>query len=231
MLDGNKRWIGNGVNDYLIVFGKTEGKGREEVVGALLEVGTKGISSEKIPNKYCFRVVQNAQVELKGVKVPPEAMLPGAASYKTGVEATILHSRLIVIWNTVGACLGIYKQALREACSRSQFGRSVASKQLVQMKLVSMMGEVQTLLLAAWRLSELGERIEMGTVAMFKAWSSSRGRIVAALGREIEASRGMSGNGLMRKLLDMEVMHTYEGSYEINALLGGSQLTGIRAFL
>jgi alkylation response protein AidB-like acyl-CoA dehydrogenase len=85
VLDGNKRWIGNGVNDYLIVFGKTEGKGREEVVGALLEVGTKGISSEKIPNKYCFRVVQNAQVELKGVKVPPEAMLPGAASYKTGV--------------------------------------------------------------------------------------------------------------------------------------------------
>lgn len=111
ILTGNKRWIGNGVNDYMIVYGKIASSG--QVVGALVDMCSRNLESNKIPNKYCFRIVQNAQVEFKGVTVPVSMLLPGADSYKTGVENIIKHSRLMIVWNTVGTSLGAFNVALK----------------------------------------------------------------------------------------------------------------------
>lgn len=114
----------------MIVYGKIAGTG--QIVGALIDMKSPNVEACKIHNKYCFRLVQNAQVEFRGVRVPGGNMLPGANSYKTGVEDVIKHSRLIVIWNTVGACMGAFNTALKEAASRKQFGKVITRFQLVQ---------------------------------------------------------------------------------------------------
>lgn len=121
LLRGNKRWIGNGVNDYMIVYGKIAGS--HQVVGALVDMRSHNVESSKIPNKYCFRIVQNAQVDFRGVTLPLNSLLPGADSYKTGVEDVIKHSRLMIVWNTVGTSLGAFNVALKEVKVRKQFGK------------------------------------------------------------------------------------------------------------
>jgi len=125
-LSGDKRWIGNGVQDLVIIYGNLAEEKR--VIGAVVEVNQPGVSSVKIPNKYGFRMVQNAQIDLKGVKVREEQLLPGADSYKRGVEDVIKHSRLIVIWNTVGACMGVYNLAFKHIKVLKKEGKVIPIK-------------------------------------------------------------------------------------------------------
>jgi alkylation response protein AidB-like acyl-CoA dehydrogenase len=96
------------------------------------------------------------------------------------------HSRIIVIWNAIGGCIGVYKNALRYTLERQQFGRPIAGFQLVQEKLVRIMANLQAILLAGWRLTELYEQdqsLSTGKIGMFKAWVTERGRLICALGR------------------------------------------------
>lgn len=130
VLTGNKRWIGNGVNDYMIVYGKIAGS--SQIVGALVDMRSSNLDSSKIPNKYSFRIVQNAQVEFRGVNLPLDSLLPGADSYKNGVENVIKHSRLMIVWNTIGTSMGAFNVALKEVRARKQFGKTIAHFQLIQ---------------------------------------------------------------------------------------------------
>lgn len=130
VLTGNKRWIGNGVNDYMIVYGKIAGT--SQIVGALVDMRSSNLDSSKIPNKYSFRIVQNAQVEFRGVNLPLDSLLPGADSYKNGVENVIKHSRLMIVWNTIGTSMGAFNVALKEVRARKQFGKTIAHFQLIQ---------------------------------------------------------------------------------------------------
>lgn len=171
-LNGNKRWIGNGNRDYLIVYGNLKEE-KVNVVGAIVDMKSKGVTSTPIPNKYAFRIVQNCQIEFSNVQLPSTALLPGAINYREGVEKVLMHSRIIVIWNAIGGCIGVYKAALRYTLNRQQFGRPVAGFQLVQEKLVRMMSNVQAVLLVGWRLTELYEKnpnLPIGMIGMFKAW-------------------------------------------------------------
>lgn len=113
VLNGNKRWIGNGNRDFLIVYGNLKGEGKPNVVGGIVDMRTKGVTSNPIPNKYAFRIVQNCQIEFDNVQLPSACLLPGATSYREGVEKVLKHSRIIVIWNAIGGCIGVYKNALR----------------------------------------------------------------------------------------------------------------------
>ena len=118
LLSGNKRWIGNGNKDYLIVYGGVGEGAKRPVLGGVVGVGQKGVSSVPIPHKYSFRMVQNCQIELDKVSIPQSQMLPGASSYKKGVEEVLKHSRVIVIWIAVGGCLGVMRSALAYTKSR-----------------------------------------------------------------------------------------------------------------
>jgi alkylation response protein AidB-like acyl-CoA dehydrogenase len=112
VLRGNKRWIGNGNGDYLVVYGNLKEGGKSSVVGAIVDTKTKGITTTPIPKKYALRIVQNCQIEFDSVQLPFFSLLPKATSYKEGVEKVLKHSRIIVIWNAIGGCIGVYKSAL-----------------------------------------------------------------------------------------------------------------------
>lgn len=150
------------------------------------------------------------------------------------MEKVLKHSRIIVIWNAVGGCIGVYKNVIRYATERQQFGRSISGFQLVQEKIVRMMGNLQAVLLATWRITELYEKdneLSTAKIGMFKAWVTERARLICALGREIMGGNGLlQENYVMKALVDMEVLYTYEGTYDINALVAGSELTGLKAF-
>lgn len=141
--------------------------------------------------------MQNCQIDFSNVVIPKSNFLPGATSYKLGVEDMLKHSRIIVIWNTIGGCIGVYKNALRYAMERRQFGRPIDGFQLVQEKLVRIMANVQAVLLAGWRITELYQQdssLSTGKIGMFKAWVTERGRLICSLGREL-----MGGNGLLQE--------------------------------
>lgn len=125
------------------------------MVGAVVEVGSEGLRSEKIENKYSFRMVQNCQIEFKDVRINEKQLMPKAVNYKIGVEKTLQHSRIIVIWNTVGAGIGVFRAAVRALRAVPSSHKSYG---LLREKGMRLMGEVQAMLLCAWRLTELAEK-------------------------------------------------------------------------
>ena len=145
---------------------------------------------------------------MKDVKIGKQQFLPGASSYKTGVEDIIKHSRLIVIWNTVGVCIGIYNLAFKHVLKMQNQGNKVSSEQREKLGLI--MGEVQAMLLTAQRLTQLSSKgqLETATVGMFKGWTTSRGRQLAVWGRQI-CSQIQAERQMMKMLLDMEILYTY----------------------
>lgn len=184
VLNGTKRWMGNSNKDLLIVYAKNE---KKDVEAFILETHSnpKGWTSEPLKNKIGLRPVQNCHVELDNVKVGEEHKLPLAKNFQTGANVVLKHSRPIVCWNAVGVCIGVYDNAIKYTTARHQFGKPVAGYQLIQEKLVRIMGNVQAMIMLCYRLSQLYDsgNVEMGQIAMTKAWVTERGREVARLGR------------------------------------------------
>lgn len=143
------------------------------------------------------------------------------------------HSRIFVCWLAIGIVMGAYDNVIKYVTSRKQFGQPIAGFQMVQEKLVKMMSGIQACLLLGCQVSKLADKnkLSIGQIAMTKAYITDRGREITRLGREI-----MGGNGilhelhLMRAMMDMEAIYTYEGTYEINTLVAGREITGLAAF-
>lgn len=231
ILNGNKRWIGNGCfADVVIIWARNTETGG--VNGFIVKKGTPGMSATKIMNKTALRIVENADIYLKDVFVPECEKLAHADTFSNGVGRVLASSRIFVAWKPVGLSMGVYDNCLRYIKQRRQFGTPLASFQLVQEKLVRMLGNIQAMVLLAWRLSQMYEKGTMtdGQSSMAKAWNTLRGREVASLGREL-----MGGNGIVldyhvaRLFADMEAIYTYEGTYEINTLVCGREVTGAAA--
>jgi acyl-CoA oxidase len=141
-------------------------------------------------------------------------------------------SRVLVAWQPVGLALGAYDAALRYVSQRRQFGAPLAAFQLVQEKLQRMLATSQAMWLMCWRLTKLHEAGGMTheQASLVKAWTTARGREVVALGREILGGNGILSDFLVAKAFcDAEAYYSYEGTYEINALVAGRGLTGIAA--
>eukprot|EP00744_Colponema_vietnamica_P003286 GILI01005058.1.p1 GENE.GILI01005058.1~~GILI01005058.1.p1 ORF type:complete len:463 (-),score=156.24 GILI01005058.1:207-1514(-) len=232
IINGQKRWIGNAtIGDVIIIWARNTTT--NQVNGFIVEKGSKGLRCEKIQNKSALRIVQNADIYLEDVFVPDNKRLPKADDFATGVGKILQYSRIAVAWLPPGMCMGIYDHALQYAKKRDQFGTPLASFQLTQEKLVRMLGTIQAMLLMAWRVSKMHSEGKMTVthVGLAKSWNSLRGREVAALGREI-----IGGNGIVydwhvaRFFNDMEAIYTYEGTYDVNALVVGREVTGIAAF-
>ncbi|WP_062349282.1 acyl-CoA dehydrogenase family protein [Herbidospora yilanensis] len=232
VLNGAKRWIGNATfADHVILWAKDEGDG--QVKGFVVDRGSPGFTATKIENKIALRTVQNADITLENVLVPEENRLAGASSFKD-TAAILRQTRGGVAWQAVGCMIGAYERALAYSKEREQFGRPIASFQLVQDLLVRMLGNVTSSLGMVVRLAQLQDdgvyRDEHSALA--KAFCTARMREAVGWGREIMAGNGIVLDyGMGRFVADSEAIYSYEGTREINTLIVGRAVTGESAFV
>lgn len=231
ILDGRKRWIGNVAHsEYVGVFARDVADGEVKVF--LARTDAPGLRLTTIERKAALRLVTNSDIELAGVEVPESHRLQRIRSF-ADVSALFRTLRPDVAWIAAGAQAGAYEAALRYTLGREQFGRPVAGFQLVQDKLVRMLGNVTASLGMAVRLAE---RRQEGVAsdeesALAKVWIADRLRETAAWAREV-----VGGNGIVvdydvaRFFTDAEAVYTYEGTREINTLIVGRAITGLSAF-
>ncbi|XP_026417765.1 acyl-coenzyme A oxidase 4, peroxisomal-like [Papaver somniferum] len=228
LINGQKRWIGNSTfADVLVIFAKNTTT--KQVNAFILKKGSPGLSATKIENKIGLRMVQNGDIIMKDVFVPDEDRLPGVNSFQD-TNKVLAASRVMVAWQPIGICMGVYDMCLRYLKERKQFGAPLAALQLNQEKLVRMLGNVQAMFLVGWRLCKLYEsgKMTIGQAGMGKAWISLRARETVALGRELLGGNGILADFLVAKAFcDIEPIYTYEGTYDINCLVTGREVTGI----
>jgi glutaryl-CoA dehydrogenase len=230
VLDGEKRWIGNGTfADVTVVWARDE---EGNLGGFLVEKGTPGFRTSPITGKASKRPGVQADIELKGVRVAAENRLPGAQSFKDTTRALAV-VRCGVAWEALGHAVAAYEAAHAYAKERSQFGKPVASYQLVQDKLAKMLGDIAGMRLVCLRLSQLADEGKMTDImaSLAKMDNARKARRIVAEARDI-----LGGNGILyeyhvaRHWADMEAVYTYEGTDSINSLIVGREITGLRAF-
>ncbi|KAH9736611.1 Acyl-coenzyme A oxidase 4 (peroxisomal) [Citrus sinensis] len=241
ILEGQKRWIGNSTfADVLVIFARNTTT--NQINGYLVKKDAPGLTVTKIENKIGLRIVQNGDILLKKVFVPDEDRLPGVNSFQD-TSKVLAVSRVMVAWQPIGISMGVYDMCHRYLKERKQFGAPLAAFQINQQKLVQMLGNIQAMILVGWRLCKLYEKGAMtpGHASMGKSWITARARETVALGRELLGGNGILSDFLVAKLIrvfwmalqafcDIEPIYTYEGTYDINTLVTGREVTGIASF-
>ncbi|XP_031483522.1 acyl-coenzyme A oxidase 4, peroxisomal [Nymphaea colorata] len=231
IVEGQKRWIGNSTfADILVVFARNTST--DQVNGFIIKKGSPGLKATKIENKIGLRMVQNGDIQFRRVFVPDEDRLPGVNSFQD-TNKVLAVSRVMVAWQPIGIAMGVYDMCHRYLKERKQFGASLAAFQLNQEKLVRMLGNVQAMFLVGWRLCKLYESGKMtsGQASLGKAWITLRARETVSLGRELLGGNGILADFLVAKAFcDLEPIYSYEGTYDINSLVTGREVTGIASF-
>ena len=232
VLNGAKRWIGNATfSDWVVVYARDVAD--NQVKGFLVDTSLAGIRTQKIENKISLRTVQNADILLEDVVVPDFFKLANANSFRD-VNKVLKVTRLAVAWQAVGLQLAAFDVARRYAVERHQFGRPLASFQLIQDQLVRILGNAVSSMGMMVRLSQLEDE---GTAkdeqsALGKAFATARMRESVALGRSILGGNGIVTDFEMAKIFaDAEAIYSYEGTAEINTLVTGRAITGISAIV
>jgi glutaryl-CoA dehydrogenase len=228
VLNGEKRWIGNAtICDVAIVWARAE----DGVAGFLVEPPAPGFTVTAITGKMSQRGTPQADIRLDGCRVPASNRLPrGGFGVVAEALAVARHS---AAWHALGEAIACYEIARDYTLHREQFGRPLAAFQLVQAKLVRMLGEITKAQLLAIQLGRALERGEAtaGMTAFAKLSNTAMARDVAATAREILGGNGiLQDNDVMRHLCDLEAVYTYEGTFDINTLIVGREITGIGAF-
>ncbi|XP_062230855.1 acyl-coenzyme A oxidase 4, peroxisomal-like isoform X2 [Phragmites australis] len=230
-LDGQKRWIGNSTfADVLIILARNANT--NQLNGFIVNKGAPGLKATKIENKIGLRMVQNGDIVLNKVFVPEEDRLTGIDSFQD-INKVLAISRVMVAWQPIGISMGVFDMCHRYLKERKQFGAPLAAFQLNQEKLVRMLGNIQAMLLIGWRLCKLYESGKMtpGHASLGKAWTSKKAREVVSLGRELLGGNGILADFLVAKAFcDLEPIFSYEGTYDINSLVTGREITGIASF-
>jgi len=232
VLDGAKRWIGNATfADWVVVYARDVDD--NQVKGFLVDTSLPGYSATKIENKISLRTVQNADITLDNVRVPEFFKLAGANSFRD-TNKVLKVTRLAVAWQAVGQQLAAFDVARRYAVDRIQFGRPLASFQLVQEQLVQILGNAVSSMGMMVRLAQLEDagQAKDEQSALAKAFTTARMRESVALGRSILGGNGIvTDYGMAKIFADAEAVYSYEGTYEINALVTGRAITGISAIV
>jgi len=227
-LNGQKRWIGNSTfADVSIIFARNTRT--NQINGFIVKKGSPGYKATKIENKIGLRMVQNGDILMKDVFVPDEDRLPGINSFQD-TNKVLAVSRIMVAWQPIGISMGVYDVCHRYLQERKQFGAPLAALQISQEKLVRMLANIQAMSLLGWRLCKLYEvgKMTPGQASLCKAWNTLRARETVALGRELLGGNGILSDFLVAKAFcDLEPIYTYEGTYEVNVLVTGREITGI----
>ena len=232
VINGQKKWIGNATfSDITIIWARDVDSGR--VKGFIVRKENPGFKAEKMEDKMALRTVQNALITLTDCRVPESDRLQNANSFKDTAKVLQM-TRASVAWQAVGCARGAYEAALKYTKKREQFGRPIASFQLIQNHLVEMVSNLTAMQTLCFRLSEMqdGGQLTDEHASLAKVFCSMRTRDVVSRAREV-----MGGNGILleydvaRFVADAEAIYSYEGTKEINSLIVGRAITGYSAFV
>jgi glutaryl-CoA dehydrogenase len=229
-LTGSKIWITNApIADVFIVWGKTD----DGVIrGFILEKGMKGLSAPKINGKFSLRASITGEIVMDDVMVPEENMLPNVEGLK-GPFGCLNSARFGIAWGTLGAAEFCWHAARNYALERTQFGRPLAANQLIQKKLADMQTEITLGLSAclhAARLKDAGQ-LAPEAVSLLKRNNCGKALDIARVARDIHGGNGISDEyHVIRHVMNLEAVNTYEGTHDIHALILGRAQTGIQAF-
>ncbi|MDN3936994.1 acyl-CoA dehydrogenase family protein [Arthrobacter sp. YD4] len=236
ILNGHKRWIGNGhMADVVVIFARDDADGR--VKAFVLERDDdgnhpNGYQPTVITGKIGKRAIQQADIVIDNLRIPAENRLENCASFKD-VTTVLSATRGGAAWEAMGHGMAAYEIAARYALDREQFGRPIGSFQLVQNKLANMLSELTAMQLMCHRMAELAEsgRLTGPMASMVKMSTAQKAKWICAEARDM-----LAGNGILlerhvaRHMTDMDVVSTYEGTDSIQSLLVGRDITGISAF-
>jgi len=232
VLNGQKKWIGNATfSDLTIIWARDLDS--DLVKGFIVRKENPGFKAEKMPNKMALRTVQNAIITMTDCRIPEADRLQNANSFKDTAKVLRM-TRAGVAWQAVGCARGAYEAALKYTQVREQFGRPIASFQLIQNHLVEMVSNLTAMQTLCFRLSEMqdGDILSDEHASLAKVFCSMRTRDVVSRAREV-----MGGNGILleydvaRFVADAEAIYSYEGTKEINSLIVGRAITGYSAFV
>lgn len=232
VLNGQKKWIGNATfADVLVIWARDVDD--NQVKGFLLRKGTPGFSVEKMHDKMALRIVQNGIITLQDCEVAESDRLANANSFKDTARVLQM-TRAGVAWLAVGCARGAYENALTYTRQRKQFGKPIASFQLIQNHLVEMLSNLTAMQTMTFRLSQLQDQglLDDEHASIAKVFCSLRTRDIVSRAREV-----MGGNGILleynvaRFVADAEAIYSYEGTKEINSLIVGRAITGFSAFV
>jgi glutaryl-CoA dehydrogenase len=230
LLNGAKMWISNSpFCDVAVVWAKNE-EGR--IHGLIVERGMEGFSTPETHNKWSLRASATGELIFQDVKVPKENLLPGKSGL--GAPLSCLDSaRYGIAWGAIGAAMDCYDTALRYAKERIQFGKPIASYQLQQKKLAEMITEITKAQLLALRLGQLKNEGKATTaqISMAKRNNVEMAINIAREARQVLGGMGITGDySIMRHMMNLESVITYEGTHDIHLLITGLDITGISAF-
>ncbi len=228
-LKGAKMWITNSpIADVMVVWAKLDGVIR----GFILERGMDGLSTPKIEGKFSLRASVTGEIAMQDVFVPEENLLPGAEGLK-GPFGCLNRARYGIAWGTMGAAEFCWHAARRYTLDRSQFGRPLAATQLVQKKLADMQTEITLGLQGCLRMGQLMDagNCPVELVSLMKRNNCGKALDIARVARDMHGGNGVADEfHVIRHVMNLEAVNTYEGTHDIHALILGRAQTGIQAF-
>jgi glutaryl-CoA dehydrogenase len=230
LLNGSKMWISNApFADIAVVWAKDE---TGEVRGMVVERGAEGFSTPTIEGKWSLRASATGELVFNNVRVPKENIFPKVKGLK-GPLSCLNSARYGISWGAIGAALDCYDSALRYSKERLQFGKPIGSFQLTQKKLAEMITEITKAQLLVWRLGVLKneDRATPSQISMAKRNNVNMALQIAREARQIHGAMGITGEySIMRHMMNLESVITYEGTHDIHLLITGMDVTGINAF-
>lgn len=230
ILNGSKMWITNSpIADIAVVWAKDD---KGTIRGLLVDKGTEGFTAPETHKKWSLRASYTGELVFDNVRVPKENILPNISGLK-GPLKCLNSARYGIAWGVIGAAMDCYDTALRYALERKQFRKPIASFQLQQKKLAEMVTEITKAQLLAWRLGTLRneDRATAGQISMAKRNNVEMALNVARESRQILGAMGITGDfPIMRHMMNLESVITYEGTHDIHLLITGNDITGIDAF-
>ncbi len=230
LLNGSKMWITNSPKaDLAVVWARNE-SGR--IKGLIVERGMEGFTAPEIHNKWSLRASVTGELVFDNVKVPKENLLPNAEGL-SGPLGCLDSARYGIAWGALGAAMDCYDTAKRYSLERIQFGKPIASFQLTQKKLAEMLTEITKAQLLVWRLGTLKNEGKASTaqISIAKRNNVDMALKVAREARQILGAMGITGEfPIMRHMMNLESVVTYEGTHDIHLLITGADITGIQAF-
>ncbi len=230
LLNGSKMWISNSpFADIAVVWAKDE---TGVIRGIIVERGMKGFSTPETHGKWSLRASATGELVFDNVKVPKENLLPNVKGLK-GPLGCLNSARYGISWGAIGAALDCYDSALRYSKERIQFGKPIGAFQLTQKKLAEMITEITKAQLLTWRLGVLKNenRATPAQISMAKRNNVNMALQIAREARQIHGGMGITGEyPIMRHMMNLESVITYEGTHDIHLLITGNDITGLAAF-
>ncbi len=230
LLNGAKMWISNApFADIAVVWAKNEAG---KIKGIIVERGMEGFTTPTTHNKWSLRASATGELVFDNVRVPKENLLPNIEGLK-GPLGCLDSARYGISWGVIGCAMDCYDSALKYTLQREQFGKPIASFQLQQKKLAEMITEITKMQLLTWRLGVLKneDRATSAQISMAKRNNVEKAMWIAREARQMHGGMGITGEyPIMRHMMNLESVVTYEGTHDIHLLITGMDVTGISAF-